>query len=114
MLPKNCILPPGVSEGDFLAAIEEFKSVVGDHVDIIDLDALSEGDYHNNPKTHDLYYFLEEKELVASAVVRPASTEEVQSVVKIANQYKIPLWISSIGRNLGYGGAARINPHSMI
>jgi len=107
MLPKNCVLPPNINENDFLSALEEFRGVVGDHVEMVDLDALNEGSYHNNPKSHDMYHFLEEKDLVASAIVQPGSTEEVQAVVKIANKYKIPIWVASIGRNLGYGGAAR-------
>jgi len=40
------------------------------------------------------------------AVVQPGTVEEVQAVVRIANEQKIPLWVVSTGRNLGYGGAA--------
>ncbi len=36
----------------------------------------------------------------------PASAEEVQAVVKLANQHRIPLWPISRGKNFGYGGAA--------
>jgi 4-cresol dehydrogenase (hydroxylating) len=45
-------------------------------------------------------------ELIPSAAVAPASTEEVQQIVRIANEYKIPLYPISTGRNLGYGGSA--------
>ncbi|KKY26461.1 putative fad binding domain containing protein [Phaeomoniella chlamydospora] len=39
-----------------------------------------------------------------SGAVRPSSVEEVQHVVKEANNFKIPLWTVSRGRNLGgYG-----------
>jgi 4-cresol dehydrogenase (hydroxylating) len=41
-----------------------------------------------------------------AAVVAPASTEEVQAVVRIANEFGVPLWTSSQGRNNGYGGAS--------
>ena len=41
-----------------------------------------------------------------SAVVSPTSTEDVQAVVRIANEYRIPLWPISRGKNNGYGGAA--------
>ncbi len=37
------------------------------------------------------------------AVVRPASTAEVQQVVAVANQYRIPLYPFSCGRNWGLG-----------
>ncbi len=41
-----------------------------------------------------------------SAILMPASTEEVQAVVRIANEYGTPLWTSGQGRNNGYGGPA--------
>jgi 4-cresol dehydrogenase (hydroxylating) flavoprotein subunit len=40
------------------------------------------------------------------AVLLPTSTEQVQDIVRIANECKVPLWTSSQGRNNGYGGAA--------
>jgi 4-cresol dehydrogenase (hydroxylating) len=42
----------------------------------------------------------------ASAVVFPATVEEVQAVVRLATEHRIPLWTSSQGRNNAYGGAA--------
>src|SRR5699024_10098929 len=51
-------------------------------------------------------YWNEEQELRASAAVAPATVEEVQQIVRIANQYKIPLFPISTGKNLGYGGSA--------
>lgn len=42
---------------------------------------------------------LDEEELVASAVVYPGSTEEVQKVVLWANKYLIPIFPISMGRN---------------
>jgi len=41
-----------------------------------------------------------------SAVLQPASVEEIQAILRIANEHKVPLWTSSQGRNNGYGGAA--------
>lgn len=103
------ILPDDVLAKEFNAAIEEFKKIVGDpnHVERVELSTLIDGDYHNNPRTHDLYHMFEKERFVASAIVKPGSTEEVQAIVKVANEFKIPLWVTSMGRNLGYGGAAR-------
>ncbi len=42
----------------------------------------------------------------ASAIVMPTTTEEVQAVVRIADEHRIPLWTHSTGRNNGYGGPA--------
>lgn len=42
------------------------------------------------------------------AAVAPAGTEEVQAIVRVANELGVPLWPISRGKNFGYGGAA---PH---
>lgn len=101
------VLPEDIPEKDFDVAVEEFRKIVGN--EHVHLGSLVDGDYRNHPKSYDLYYLLEQQKFVASAVVRPANTEDVQAIVKVANTYKIPLWITSMGRNLGYGGAARIS-----
>jgi FAD/FMN-containing dehydrogenase len=93
-------LPPGVSSSDFARAVAEFEQAVGkqwvftrdEDVDLY-RDAFS-------PFLH------EPEELVASAAVAPASTEEVQQIVRIANRRKVPLYPISTGKNLGYGGSA--------
>jgi len=41
-----------------------------------------------------------------SAVLLPTSVEEVQAILQVANEYKVPVWTSSQGRNNGYGGPA--------
>lgn len=33
--------------------------------------------------------------------ISPASVEEVQAILKVANQYQIPLWTCSQGKNFG-------------
>jgi len=40
------------------------------------------------------------------AVLMPGSVEEVQAVLRIANEHGTPVWTSSQGRNKGYGGGA--------
>lgn len=42
---------------------------------------------------------LDEEEFVASAVVYPGSTEDVQQVVLWANKYSVPIFPISRGRN---------------
>ena len=90
----------GVSAADFTLAIEKFKTIVGDkwvftsddHVDLYK-DAYSPD--WNLPK-----------ERVASAAVAPKTVEEIQAVVKVANEFSISLYSISTGKNLGYGGSA--------
>src|SRR5690606_36094741 len=40
------------------------------------------------------------------AVLLPGSVEDVQAVLRIANEHATPIWTSSQGRNKGYGGGA--------
>lgn len=54
----------------------------------------------------DPYTYRESDEFDASAAVLPTSTEQVQAVVRIANEHSVPLWTFSQGRNNTYGGAA--------
>ena len=36
----------------------------------------------------------------------PTSVEEIQAVLRVANEHKVPLWTHGTGRNNGYGGPA--------
>jgi 4-cresol dehydrogenase (hydroxylating) flavoprotein subunit len=49
-----------------------------------------------------------------SAAIAPASAEQVRAVVRIANQYKVPLWPISRGKNFGYGGAAPVMKGAVV
>lgn len=64
--------------------------------------------------THDAFHIVGQEELVCSAVVYPASVAEVQGIMRWANQYLIPVYPISIGRNIGYGGAAPRVPGSVV
>jgi 4-cresol dehydrogenase (hydroxylating) len=54
----------------------------------------------------DPYDYKGSDEYTGSAVVTPRSVEDVQAVVRIANQYGVPLWTFGQGRNNAYGGPA--------
>ena len=54
----------------------------------------------------DAYSPSEPGEYIAAGFVAPASVEEVQAVVRLANEHSLPLWPVSTGRNLAFGGAA--------
>jgi 4-cresol dehydrogenase (hydroxylating) len=57
---------------------------------------------------HDPYEAKGSTEHQPSFVVQPSTVEEVQAVVKLANDLGIHLWTSSMGRNYGYGGSAPV------
>lgn len=93
-------LPRGMSEKDFSAALREFAQVVGSDWVLSseqDLDGYCDefGPYRGTPQ-----------EVIPGAAVAPDDTRAVQEIVRIANQYRVPLWVISGGRNYGYGGAA--------
>jgi len=93
-------LPPGVTESELKNALAEFERVVGpDWVFTSDADVDLYRDAYSP-------FGGEPEELVASSAVAPASTEQVQQIVRIANRYRVPLYPISTGKNLGYGGSA--------
>lgn len=93
-------LPAGVSTKDFNAAMAAFRRIVGEQwVFTSDEDVALYRDAYS-------VSWDEADELVASAAVAPETVEQVQAVVRAANQHKIPLFAISTGKNLGYGGSA--------
>ena len=46
--------------------------------------------------------------------VRPGSVEEVQALVRLANETQTSLWTVSRGKNLGYGGAEPPTPDQVV
>lgn len=99
-------LPPRVSPKQFEAALKAFKGVVGNEwvlASDADRDAYA-----------DIYAPGSEEEWPASAAVAPASTAEIQAIVRLANEHKTPLWPVSRGKNLGYGAAAPRMPGSIV
>ena len=100
--------PPGVSPSDFAKALSEFEQAVGKPwVFTADEDVALYRDPYSP-------FLGEPDELVASAAVAPDGVEEVQKVVRIANQYKIPIYPVSTGKNLGYGGSAPVFSGSVV
>ncbi|KAJ5763719.1 vanillyl-alcohol oxidase [Penicillium manginii] len=98
-------LPQGINQITFRTAIAELRDRLGEeHVEFVT--KLDDGWYMENPNTHDGMHVSDEDDFVASVVVYPGSTEEVQKIVQWANSYRIPISPISIGRNYGYGGAA--------
>ncbi|KAI1080585.1 vanillyl alcohol oxidase [Whalleya microplaca] len=107
-------LPPDVTAEDFETAIKELRAEIGDaNVEINDK-ALVDGWYIEHPNTHDAFHIADQEELVSSAVVYPGSTAEVQTTVRWANKFGIPIYPISLGRNVGYGGAAPRVPGGVV
>jgi 4-cresol dehydrogenase (hydroxylating) len=100
--------PPGISEADFATALEQFSNAVGKQwVFTSDEDVNTYRDAYSP-------LWGEPEERVASAAVAPETVEQVQQIVRIANQYSIPLYTISTGRNLAYGGSAPVYSGSVV
>ncbi len=101
-------LPPGVSRADFNKVLAAWRGTVGnDWVFTSDADVNLYRDAYSP-------YWDEPEERVASAAVAPQTLEQVQAVVRVANQYKVPLYAISTGRNLAYGGSAPVYSGSVV
>ena len=100
--------PPGISERDFSAALRRLEEIVGrEWLFRSDEDVALYRDGYSP-------LWGEAEERWASAAVAPDSVEHVQAIVKVANQYKLPLYPISTGRNLTYGGAAPAYSGSVV
>ncbi len=101
-------VPPGVSPADFAEAIKQFESAVGkEWVFTSDEDVDLYRDSYSP-------MWGEPEEPIPSAAVAPDGVEQIQAVLRIANQYKTPLWTISTGKNLGYGGSAPLLGGSVV
>ncbi len=49
-----------------------------------------------------------------AGAVAPDTVEEIQAVVRIANEYRLPLFPIARGKNLGYGGSAPVLAGSVV
>ncbi|KAI1089491.1 vanillyl alcohol oxidase [Rostrohypoxylon terebratum] len=107
-------LPPDVSLEEFETAVKDLRTEIGDENVEVNDKPLVDGWYMEHPNTHDAFHIADQEELVSSATVYPGSTEEVQTTVRWANKYGIPIYPISIGRNLGYGGAAPRIPGAIV
>ena len=102
-------VPPGIKPSDFQAAVKKFQAAVGKEWVFTEDDDV---DLYRD--AYSPFWHEDGKEIVPSAAVAPDSTEEVQAVVRIANEYKIPIYPVSTGRNLGYGGSAPVLSGSVV
>jgi 4-cresol dehydrogenase (hydroxylating) len=78
------------------AIVRKLRQAVGEDGVIVDREGIDE--------FRDPYWIPGDDTFAASAVVQPTSTEQVQAVMRVANEFGVPVWPHSQGRNNGYGG----------
>ena len=96
--------PPGMSEGQFQRAIHRFIEVVGKNNVYTDQESV---DLYRDPYSP---LWGQKDERLASAAIAPASVEEVQAVMRIANELRVPMYPLSTGRNLAYAVSSGARP----
>jgi len=103
---EGAVLPKGMTRARFVQAVSELKAIVG--ADWVFADAKSVKPYRKTfiPDVAERH--------VACGAVAPASVEQVQAIVAVANRYKLPLWPVSTGKNMGYGMTSPATTGQMI
>lgn len=84
-------------------ALTELGLIVGPENLIQDIDQVKKNSEDIIPRTRQ-----------ALAFAYPSRIEQIQKILAVANQYGIPLWPVSQGKNWGYGGASAAVDHSVI
>lgn len=109
------VLPPEVDSNTFKDFTVRLADIVGaENVTIIDkAEELNQESYLEPSKAHDMYHVLDKEYFLASAVVAPRIVPDVQNIMRLCNEFCIPVWPFSIGRNVGYGGSAPRVPGSI-
>ncbi|WP_353228900.1 FAD-binding oxidoreductase [Novosphingobium sp.] len=99
-------LAPGVSKANFTAAMNAMRAVVGAEWAFADPDTVIPYAKTYIPDPHHRH--------VPVGAVAPATVEQVQEIVRIANAFKQPIWPISTGKNMGYGSAAPATPGQIV
>ncbi|KAK5633895.1 hypothetical protein RRF57_009609 [Xylaria bambusicola] len=100
------VLPPGIGASEHGQFFDELAKIVGDENISRDASTGALTGPHQQNSYGDPYAIVNQNQHIPSGAVRPASVEELQQVLRLANRFGIPLWTVSRGRNLGYGGSS--------
>jgi 4-cresol dehydrogenase (hydroxylating) len=98
-------LPPGFTAQKMDQAMRAFEAALGaGKVFFEDLDR----------QTYSDKFWVEEDAHIPVGAIAPTSVEEVQAAVRVANQFRVPIFPISRGKNLGYGGSAPVLEGSVV
>lgn len=103
---NNTVLPKGITQEVFSEAIQKLISLLGAE------NVLTKEEYIVPYKK--VMMSVDAAEHTPSAAVTATSVEEIQGILAICNEYKIPIWTISTGRNFGYGSAAPVERGQII
>ncbi|PNP76579.1 hypothetical protein FNYG_09998 [Fusarium nygamai] len=97
MSSSSEVLPPGIGPSEHRQFFDELAKVVGDENISRDASTGALIGPHQQQNYGDPYALVNQDQHLPSGAVRPASVEEVQQVLRLANQFSIPL-LDSIPR----------------
>src|SRR5690606_36820473 len=103
--PRN-VLPKGVSASDFEQALAQIRTIVGADYVVAEDTALA--------PYNKIMMAVPDEQHAPSAAVMPDSVEQIQAIMKVLNQHRIPVYPISTGRNLGYGSAAPVERGQLV
>ncbi|HNP52252.1 MAG TPA: FAD-dependent oxidoreductase, partial [Nitrosomonas nitrosa] len=106
MASKYIALPKGVSETVFDTAISRFREILGDTAVLTNAEQLAPYIKTMMP--------VPDADHAPSAALLATTVEQIQKIVAICNQYKVPIWTISTGKNFGYGSAAPVERGQVV
>jgi 4-cresol dehydrogenase (hydroxylating) flavoprotein subunit len=93
--PTPRLIPEGLSESQFDEVLDILRGIVGK-------DNVVVGEEHRVKYGDPFQFETGEEDLGGSScALTPETVEQIQEIVKIANEWKLTLWTFSRGRNLG-------------
>jgi len=104
--PGPSSLPRGMSRARFSTALSELRTIVGEQWVFADEASVT-------PYRKSLVPDPGARHVPCGAVA-PASVEEVQRILQVANRHRLPLWPVSTGKNMGYGSTTPATPGQMV
>jgi 4-cresol dehydrogenase (hydroxylating) len=91
-------LPPGVAPDAFRDALAKLRTAVGEKWVVVDEAALTGYRDRRSPFDSDLG--------TPSAAILPGGVDDVRDALRIANQFRLPLWTIGTGKHIAQGGSA--------
>lgn len=88
------VKPEGITDAALASALDEWTAIVG-------ASNVSRDEASGLLQYYDPWSLTSPEQHVPSAALRPTSVEHIQKILSVANNYSIPLWTVSRGRNLG-------------
>lgn len=93
-------LPPGFTTEAYSKFIAAAREIVEEQNVTLITDAaqLNKEHYMDPSQAHDMHNIVEKEYFVASAVLCPRDVKDVQDIMRLCNEFEMPVWPFSIGR----------------